>query len=74
MKKKNPNDTFELGTDFKGWDNKSHISYTTFYHFYENNQLVTQQSSTLTSLQIPKDKKFILDLMTILIKMLENLK
>ena len=74
-KKKPPKDTFELEIDFEGWDNKSKIAYTTTYYYYDDNdEPQSQQEPNLTSLQIPKDKEFILDLMKILIQMMEKLK
>ena len=74
-KKKPPKDTFELEMDFKGWDNKSKIVYTTTYYYYnKNDELQSEKEPNLTSLQIPKDKEFILELMKILIQMMEKLK
>ncbi len=74
-KKKPPKDIFEFEVDFKGWDNKSKIMYATTYYFYDaNDEPQSQREPALTSLQIPKDKEFILELMKILIQMMEKLK
>ena len=75
-KKKDPKSTYEIAElDFKGWDNKSNVSIRTTHYFWDNdNKLQSQISNSLTSLQIPKDKKILLELMKIMITMLEELK
>ena len=75
-KKKDPKSTYEIAEiDLKGWENTSMVAIRTINHFYdEENKLISQRSNALTSLQIPKDKKTLLDLMKIIIQMLEELK